>query len=201
MLKIISILILVLFIATPQSARNHSVSKEDLSYLILVGEVFKEVGGVNTFRLILALNESTQEEKDIDLIFKAANINKEKALTAFSCFATVTELINAGIESTNAVRITKKARDNGVNIKSAPNVLIHAINSHAHTLEKKDKIINLVQATEALRQAKILFHMKLKTKIAFEENGIDIDLIQKEPKSEFREKLIRGNFLTRKKDN
>ena len=184
------ILILTISLPTPQWASHDSFNQDNLFHL--TREFFKEVGGLKTFRLFLSLEESKEKDKDVDLIFKAAGINKEKAFTAFRCYLTATDLINAGIEIKNVVRITKEARDDGADVSSPAKVLIHV-------LEKKGEIVDLAQATEALRQAEILFHMELKTRVAFEENGINIDLIKEEPAKRWEEKLTKEDLLPKRR--
>lgn len=108
----------------------------------------------------------------MNLIFKATGVDKDKALTTFKCFQIATDLVGAGIKPTNAVRITREAEADGADISSAANVL-------AHALKKEGVLIDSTQAAEALRQAKLLLdiELNLNTKVAFEENGINIDLI------------------------
>lgn len=186
------ILILTISLPTPQWASHDSFNQENLFHL--TGEFFKEVGGIRTFRLFLSLEESEQKDKDVDLIFKAAGINRKEAFTAFECYLRTTDLINAGIKIKNAVSTTKEARDDGADLSSPAKVLVHV-------LEKRGGIVDLVQVTEALRQAEILFHMELKTRVAFKENGINIDLIKEEPAKRWGEKLTKEDLLPRKRDN
>ena len=148
---------------------NEKNLKEFIGHMDLVGEIFSDVGGVKTFRLISSSREVAQTDKDLDLIFKAAGINKEKAITALKCLV-VTDLIDSGFEPTNAIGMTKKARDNGADISSSATVLVYILKENGINADS-------TQTTEALRQAKLLSHMKLNPKVAFKENGIDIDLI------------------------
>ena len=173
MLRVFILFLFSLFILpTTQSVAQRSINEENLGYISLADEIFSDVGGLNTFRLILSLKEVAQIDKDMNLIFKAAGVDKEKALTAFKCFGIVTDLVGAGIKRTNAVRITREAEADGADISSAANVLTHA-------LKKEGVLIDSTQASEALRQAKLLLDIKLNLnpKVAFEENGINIDLI------------------------
>ena len=162
-----SICLLFIF-ATPQWASHESLAKENLFYL--TEHIFKEVGGFKTFYLITGLKGEVETDKDLDLIFKAAGVDKGKALIAFKCYGTATELINAGIKPVIAIRITKEAKEDEENIDSAVSVL-------AYALKKEGVFVDSTQIVEALRQAELLLHLELNPKVAFEENGIDIDLI------------------------
>ena len=159
---------LLFILATPQWASHESLAKENLFYL--TEHIFKEVGGFDTFRLILGLKETVKTDEDLDLIFKAVGVNKKDALIAFKCFNTASDLISAGIKPMVAVRITKEAAADQENIDSAVSVL-------AYALKKEGVLVDSAQVVEALRQAELLLHLELNAKVAFEENGIDIDLI------------------------
>lgn len=165
MTKIILSLILIFSLPLPRWASHESLSNENLLYL--THHLFKGIGGIKTLKLILSLDENAQTDKDLDLIFKAAGINKEKAMTAFKRFTIATNLINAGIRPTSALAMIGRQE---TNLNSTISFLIQAI-------EAKGQTADSTQVAEALRQAEMLFHMQLNTKIAFKENGIDIDLI------------------------
>lgn len=159
---------LLFILATPQWASHESLEKENLFYL--TEHIFKEVGGFKTFYLITGLKEVIETDKDLDLIFKAAGVDKEEALIAFKCYGTARDLIGAGIKPMIAVRITKEAKRDQENIDSAVSVL-------AYALKKEGALVDSAQIIEALRQAELLLHLELNPKVAFEENGIAIDLI------------------------
>ncbi len=168
-----SIFLIIIF-AYPLCAAHESIEKEN--FLYLSEHIFKEVGGYKTYILMLKIGERAKKDKDIDLIFKAARIDKEKALTALKCYTVALELINAGIKRTTAIRITMEAKKDEENIDSALSVL-------AYALKKEGALVDSAQVAEALRQAELLLHLELNPKIAFEENGIDIDsidLVQRE---------------------
>lgn len=153
--------------------------------LYIIGEIYKEIGGYETFRKTLLFLEQYENDsssvgtEELDLMYETIGVDKEKADIAFKRIVPAIQFYNSGFSPESAVTIIKNVQKVKPEIESSVAIF-------TFWLETNGQKIDSTQVAKALKQGELLRHMGLDPHLAFEKNGINLNVLDPRNKESYR---------------
>ena len=168
---IIILIALMLLLCVPMESWTKHKPMDKHLIIYIFQQMFKEVGGPETVHIVLSAIQESKTDDDLEIVLKAAKIDPKKAMRAFTGSSIVLQMVNGGIPTDQAITITKQTLPEELEKDySAASVLVLAF-------KNKGEPIDSTKVAKTLRQAELLLHTGLDSKVSFKENGLDLNVL------------------------
>ena len=169
MTRILIALMLLLCVPMQSWTKHKPMDKHLIIYIFQ--QMFKEVGGPQTVYIVLSAIQESKTDDDLEIVLKAAKIDSKKAMRAFTGASIVLQMVNGGILTDQAIAITKQNLPEELEKDySAASILVLAFKNRGQPIDS-------TKVAKALRQAELLLHTGLDSKVAFKENDLDLNVL------------------------